>query len=175
MREILTAGGQTAEIIGRPRKLVADFNRKFHGELRERLRLPELGAGALLDIGVYPVAFAYSLFGPPNKISASGTVDELGVDLAAEIRFTYSGPEVAEIEYSMLEDKGVLATIECERGRIEIDGPWFEQSTFRVIDESGKTIEAYAERDFAGRGMQFQALDMERRILAGELDSSLIR
>lgn len=169
LAEILDSG-----LIGRPTRLVVDFSRKFEGELRERLRLPELGAGALLDIGVYPVAFANMVFGAPSAISASGTLDSLGVDLAATVEFGYESGATAKFEYSMLEEKGVEATIECERGRIEIATPWFEQTTFEVFDDSGGLIETYSARDFAGRGMQFQALDLEQRLSAGLRDSELI-
>jgi predicted dehydrogenase len=169
IREIIESGS-----LGRPLRLVADFSRKFEAVLRERLRLPELGAGALLDIGVYPVAFANQFFGAPTSIAASGTIDELGVDLAATIEFGYSSGASASLEYSMLENKGVEATIEFERGRIEIATPWFEQTTFEVFGADGSLVESYSERNFAGRGMQFQALDLEARLAAGQRDSELI-
>ena len=169
LAEILESG-----TIGRPTGLVADFSRKFEGELRERLRLPELGAGALLDIGVYPMAFANRILGAPAKIVAQGTLDNLGVDLAATIELTYTNGAVAELEYSMLENQGVEATIECEGGRVEIATPWFEQTSFDVFDAHGALIETYSARAFAGRGMQFQALDMQARILAGFRDSEIM-
>ena len=37
---------------------------------KERLFDPRLGGGSLLDLGVYPVTYAYAIFGNPKSIEA---------------------------------------------------------------------------------------------------------
>lgn len=62
----LVRGGAIGEI----RTVQADFG--FAGDFAagHRLRDPDLGGGALLDLGVYPVSFAHLLLGEPDRIQA---------------------------------------------------------------------------------------------------------
>ena len=46
-----------------------------------RVSDPKKGGGAVLDIGIYPIAYAYRLFGLPNHISCKGDVHD-GVDFS---------------------------------------------------------------------------------------------
>ncbi len=52
------------------------------GDMRDRRRLveKELGGGALLDVGIYPIQFADMVFGPdkPERIVATGTLLDSG-------------------------------------------------------------------------------------------------
>lgn len=59
----------------------------IHGDLsypmgtsKERLMKKELGGGALLDLGVYPITLLHYLLGKPDSIVASSTMAETGVD-----------------------------------------------------------------------------------------------
>lgn len=64
---------------------------KWHipGNYAPRVTDPFRAGGALLDIGVYPVTYAYRLFGKPQKVECEGTVKN-GIDLSEEIKFIYS-------------------------------------------------------------------------------------
>ncbi len=42
---------------------------------------PALGAGALLDMGIYPLTFARLMLGPSDRLAAVGDLDENGIDL----------------------------------------------------------------------------------------------
>lgn len=55
----------------------------------DRLFDPKRGGGALMDIGIYPVTYLYRLFGTPETITCTGTVDG-GIDLEEEIAMTFS-------------------------------------------------------------------------------------
>lgn len=55
-----------------------------------RLFDPAQGGGALLDVGVYPVAYLCRLFGRPSAVRCRGTV-ERGVDWEEEIELTFPG------------------------------------------------------------------------------------
>lgn len=53
---------------------------------------PELGGGALLDVGFYPLSAAVALFGPPSAVAAVGSrSDAFGVDLSGSALLSYGG------------------------------------------------------------------------------------
>src|SRR5207248_244227 len=63
MAEMLRAG-----VIGEPRLVTADFSVSFAADPEHRLRNPDLGGGALLDLGVYPLAFSRLILGAPSAV-----------------------------------------------------------------------------------------------------------
>jgi predicted dehydrogenase len=68
---IQTACGLIADgAIGEVTAVHADFGLSGPFDTTHRLRARELGGGALLDLGVYPVTFAQLVLGPPAEIRA---------------------------------------------------------------------------------------------------------
>ena len=65
VRRIL-AEGTIGEIVA----LSADHGQWFAPDPEHRIFAPELGGGALLDLGVYPVSFASMVLGRPERILA---------------------------------------------------------------------------------------------------------
>ena len=70
-----------------------------------RVTDPKRAGGALLDIGVYPITYAYRLFGKPNTVDAIGWIDN-GIDTSDEIVFHYDGFDV-HISISIKDWKGL--------------------------------------------------------------------
>ena len=56
--------------LGRVVTVMADHGQWFAYDPSSRLFAPELGGGALLDLGVYPVSFASMVLGEPTRIEA---------------------------------------------------------------------------------------------------------
>ena len=65
LREIIAAG-----TLGDVRTVIVDHNQKLSQDPTHRLQDPALGGGALLDLGIYPVSFAWDIFGAPTSIHA---------------------------------------------------------------------------------------------------------
>ncbi len=57
-----------------------------------RVRMPETAGGALLDIGIYPVTYCYMLFGMPQTIRCTGTLQD-GIDVSETVTLGYDGFE----------------------------------------------------------------------------------
>ncbi|MET0853599.1 MAG: Gfo/Idh/MocA family oxidoreductase [Microterricola sp.] len=162
IREILAAG-----TIGTVRSLIADHTQKLSEDPQHRLNSLELGGGALLDLGIYPVSFASSLFGTPASIQASATFKATGADAQVATLFHYESGAIAST-LSASDTKGPnRATILGTDGRIEIDGVWYSPTSFRVLDSVGAVIEHYVS-EVNGRGMHYQAQAIEGLIAAGE-------
>src|SRR5918994_8019732 len=69
--------------IGEIRSISADLGFRAQRDVADRVWNPTLGGGALLDVGIYPVAFAQMLLGSPETVAAHGTLTAEGVDAEA--------------------------------------------------------------------------------------------
>lgn len=107
--------------IGAPRYLQATFGLAIAG--KERVIRPELGGGALLDLGIYPLNFAAMHFGLPEDdgcVSSSATLTASGVDDQSTITLTYSDGRMASLSTSITAAMGAYGRISGTLGTIEI-------------------------------------------------------
>lgn len=81
---------------------------------------PEFSNGSVMDIGIYCVYPAITLFGEPNEIKSSGYMLESGVDGEGSILLTYDEMD-AVIMYSKITNSYVPSEIQGENGSIIID------------------------------------------------------
>ena len=68
IRELIAEGA-----LGDVRTLIVDHTQKLPDDPAHRINALELGGGALLDLGIYPVSFAWDLFGAPLTIQSTAT------------------------------------------------------------------------------------------------------
>jgi predicted dehydrogenase len=169
IREILAAG-----TLGEVRSLLADHTQDLPDDPTHRLNSLELGGGALLDLGVYPVNFAHAIFGAPDTILASASFKATGADAQVATIFRYPGGQIATT-FSASDTRGpTAASIIGTHGRIDIDGVWYGPTSFRVLDNTGAVLEAFAPAEFTGRGMQFEAAEVETLIRADKISSDIM-
>jgi len=69
--------------------VTADHGQWFDEDPEFRLFAPELGGGALLDLGIYPVSFASMVLGTPRRIVAMSDPAATGVDAQTSMLFGY--------------------------------------------------------------------------------------
>src|SRR4051794_41162645 len=86
VREVL-AEGQLGEIT----TVIADHGQWFAERRDSRLFAPELGGGALLDLGIYPVSLASMVLGTPDRIASIVDPAFTGVDAQTSMLFGYEG------------------------------------------------------------------------------------
>jgi predicted dehydrogenase len=158
IREIIASG-----TLGDVRTLIADHNQDLPKDPLHRLNNPALGGGALLDLGIYPVSFAFDIFGAPTVVKALAAKTVTGVDRQTAILLGFDDGRQAVL-HSALDTKGPnTASILGTEGRIEVDAVWYSPTTFTVFDAEGEVIERF-DTVVTHRGMQFQAWEFERRI-----------
>ncbi|MFB2555213.1 Gfo/Idh/MocA family protein [Herbiconiux liangxiaofengii] len=168
LREIIAAG-----TIGDVRTVLADHNQKLPADPAHRIKNPALGGGALLDLAIYPVSFAIDVLGVPTRVLASATLGDTGVDQQTAIIFEHEGGRQS-VTHSAIDAAGpVTAAVIGTEARIELDRTWYEPTSFTVTSASGEVLERF-EQPVASRGMQYQALEFERMLAAGELESPLL-
>ncbi|MFP4644436.1 MAG: Gfo/Idh/MocA family protein, partial [Spirochaetales bacterium] len=166
--ELIRAGA-----IGEPRVLFADHNQYIPYEKAPRVHEPELGGGSVLDLGIYPYSFASRIFGKPKTITARATLSPLGVDELTSTIFEYDSGAQAVSQIGFLTPGPNTASVIGTDGRIDIDRVWYTQTGFTHYDRGGKLIERYEEK-IDGRGMQYQALEVERCIREGIPESPIM-
>ena len=116
LREIVAAG-----TIGDIRSMSADHTQLLPNDPAHRLNALELGGGALLDLGIYPISFASQLFGTPQSVQAVGTFKETGADAQVATMFRYAGGQIATT-YSASTTRGPnVAVVLGTEGRIELE------------------------------------------------------
>ncbi len=168
VRELLASGA-----LGEVRAVLADHDQKLPVNPEHRLQNPALGGGALLDLGIYPVSFAWDVFGAPSSVHAISSPTATGVDRQTAIIFGYPGGEQAVL-HTQLDARGPsTAAIIGTEARIQIDPVWYTPTSFSLIDPSDAVIERF-EHEVPGRGMQFQAFELERLVAAGTVAGEVL-
>jgi predicted dehydrogenase len=168
MREILAAG-----TLGTVYSVVADHTRDLPRDPKHRLNDLALGGGALLDLGIYPISLAFDVLGKPTEIMAMARFKETGAD--AEIATIFRHADGAMSTSISTSDNGgpnvgmVLGT----KARIEFATPTYGPTSFRVIDAEENVLETF-HADVPGRGMQFQAEELERLVAEGKLAGEIL-
>jgi predicted dehydrogenase len=133
VREVIRSGA-----IGDVRFVEASMGFNFPRTDTSRLWDPELGGGALLDVGIYPLAFAHLVLGAPQTIAATGAMEPNGVDLRCTVHLGYAAERSASVSTSMTEVIMPFAVIGGTAGSIVMDPPFF----------SGGAIHTYAGPSF---------------------------
>lgn len=160
-------------VLGDIRALHAEHAQSLPTEEEHRINNPHLGGGALLDLGIYPISFAWDILGRPSTLQAKATFKPSGVDASVATIFSYESGAIATT-FSSSEVRGAnTASIQGTKARMEIDTTWYEPTTVRVINTDGDLVSEYSS-EVTGRGMQYQAQEFERLLAAGERSSELL-
>lgn len=123
MRKMIADG-----YIGDVRFVRANFSfRRPPDRLEGRLTDPNLGGGAILDVGVYTINLATMLFGGrrPVKIYAQGHTLPNGVDDLATMTLTYSRGEIAQLTCSISHDMSCDAVVCGTKGELRLPHPFW--------------------------------------------------
>lgn len=127
-----------------------------------RVADPKRAGGALLDITIYPVTYAYRLFGFPETIQSTGVVKN-GIDLSEEITMTFPGGTVCHVSGSIMDYKGLEAmTLSGTQGKIRV---WFYHMANRVTLTKG----FFRKKHFRGSGKIFSDYLPEFDTVASEI------
>lgn len=121
-----------SEEFGRPEHMLATFA----VDNRAITRLWERGTGGITyDMGIYPIALAYQVFGKPSSISATGRLTEDGLDEGSLVRLEYDSGAVATLVISGVASLPCQATISGEKMALTLDHPFFVPTTLRLSDK----------------------------------------
>lgn len=127
MRAIIASGeiGQVTHI-----RAAFGFNAPF--DAASRLYAYDLGGGAILDVGGYPMSLARLVagaargrpFDDPVALRGAGFTGQTGVDEIAHAILTFDGGVVAELAVAVARNMDNSATITGDKGSIVLADPW---------------------------------------------------
>ncbi|WP_426122288.1 Gfo/Idh/MocA family protein [Pararhizobium sp. PWRC1-1] len=193
MRELLardTIGTITAVHAELAYTKAVDGNSRFFSQA--------LGGGALLDLGVYPIALTLALFGFPRKVTGQWQEASTGVDMSATISLGYDGFK-ASLSCGFDRIGSNRFIIEGKTGCLVIDGPFLRANRIvltrnrmahhlalppgssrlsrafgkiaRALPLPGLTVHKYG---FPGDGLQFEIEAASTAILEGRREETRI-
>ncbi len=137
----------------------------------KRLTDPNYAGGALLDLGIYPISFAFMVLGKPEKITAKGVIEN-GVDLQSSAIFEYSGGRQAVINTVMNAKSPTTASINGTRARLELSTSFYRPTDMRLIYDDGRIVEF--KNEYRGHGLREQAIYFEKMLISGKKESPLL-
>lgn len=164
----LVSEGALGEIVS----VSADHGQWFPLDPASRLFAPELGGGALLDLGVYTVSFASMLLGAPHRIVSLITPAFTGVDGETSMVFRYAGGAQAILSCTCLAQTPCRAAIAGTDARIEIDAKFYAPTTFTLIPRSGEPVRF--DEPHEGHGLRHQADEVARCLREGLGESPMM-
>lgn len=134
-----------------------------------RLLNPQLGGGALLDIGLYPVFDVLWFLGNPLGITTSAEIASTGVDQSISARFEYPDGVSASIFASFFAASGAGTDIFCEKGTLRLRrssavDQWLE------IDIPGEEVKCLTW-DNSECGLKLEAMEVMNCLDSGRLES----
>jgi predicted dehydrogenase len=158
--------------IGELALLQSDFGFVMDRNPQGRLYNPALAGGALLDLGIYPLAMAaYYIDAAPEQMHASGTLTSTGVDETVAILLQYKNC-AASLCTSLISRLCNATRIYGEAGYIEIPLFW-KAGSASLYDKEGNLLEAYVDGR-SSHGFIYEMQHANDRILAGETESDVM-
>jgi predicted dehydrogenase len=158
--------------IGEVTSVHADFGVAGPFEPTHRMRAPELGGGALLDLGVYPISFAHLILGEPDHVRAWAKIGPEGTDENTGIIFGYDSGALAALTSGMLGQTALGATVTGTKGRIVLDPPFFRPDQFTLHRDGAEPEVVEVPR--TGLGYLHEAMEVQRCLRAGLTESPLV-
>jgi predicted dehydrogenase len=158
--------------IGDLQMLVADLGFWADFDPLHRVFNPQLGGGALLDLGVYSISLAWMIFGSPSRITSMAQLGETGVDEQAAIILGYDEGQLAILYTSIRTDTPAEAILMGTKGQIRIHPPMFRPTklTLSLTGQEDSLIEMPLE----GNGYNYQAAEVMRCLQMGKLESDIM-
>lgn len=169
----LVADGLIGEVVG----VHASFGFPFPDRRDHRLLAPELGGGALLDLGIYSVNTAVQLLGPPTSVSAQATKGPTGVDVNTAVVLGFPSGAVATATCSLVGFDPSTATVVGTRGHIALGSPQHcpDHLVVTTVDLDARKVDTERlDLSDGGDGLRHQVHEVHDCLRRGALQSEVM-
>lgn len=159
-------------IIGELRMITADLGFNFPFDPQSRLFNPQLGGGALLDLGVYPISLSHYLLGKPQSIVSQAILGTSGVDEQSGIVFKYENGIIANIYTSVRSTTPSQAILTGSEGSLILKAPLYCPTGIALKFQNGKSKHFSAA--LKGGGFNYEISEANRCLNEGKLQSEIM-
>lgn len=159
--------------IGTVKMVQAEFCNVVPYDANSRLFRPDLGGGALLDLGVYPLTLIEAfLDGDAVQIQSTAYIGKSDVDFDMAAIVTY--PNGVGIMSATFDIAGKnAATIIGTKGRIELP-PWFLSTCEALLYDEDNQLQEHALIPNRCNGYEYEVEEVHRCLREGLLESTLV-
>jgi len=158
-------------LIGEVRMFQGDFGISRQLDPKGLKLNSELGGGALLDIGIYPVSICHFLFDDvPNKVNSIAYIGETGVDVQTTVNLGFEDGRVATFCCSLNSHASGIGQIMGTKGRIILPEYWKCENAVLCCD--GKEEEVCIPHKC--NGYEFEIQEVMNCIKSGNLESDIM-
>ena len=144
--------------------------RRFNPD--DRLFAPDLGGGAVLDLGVYIVSFAQMLLGDPSDVTVRGSTYPNGIDASASFLLDHPSGATATLMCSLIAEGPGRMVVVGTKGWAEVH-PRFHHPTRFTVHRPG-----VLDRDFdlspMGRGYTHEIIEVNNCLANGLRESPVM-
>jgi predicted dehydrogenase len=167
VRRIIASGE-----IGTVSQVHADFGIPATTEPGHRVNNRELGGGALLDLGIYPLSIACVLLGKVTSVQAQAIMGETGVDLSTAFTMKHEGGTLSVCSCSIRARSACELIVSGTKGSVRMHRMFHmaTQLTVELQDGSSRTIAA----PWLGNGYTHEAIEAGRCLREGLTEHPLM-
>lgn len=159
---------------GTPRQLHADLGFVVPRSGSARVWDPALGAGALLDLGVYPLTFARMMLGPYAEVVATGDLAESGIDLDVGVAGRHESGAVSVLTASMTSTSPRTASIATDEGHLELPRNFHHPPYVVWTPTDGEPQRIESPEPVLGTGLGNEAAHVQDCLRDGLSESPLV-
>jgi predicted dehydrogenase len=164
--------------IGEVRLVDADLGFRRAFDPAHRLFAAELGGGALLDVGIYPLQLVSMVLGAPDRVMGVADLGATGVDEQAAAVLHHPGGAIATVRAAVRTNLTSRARIVGSDGWVGVPAPMHGPKHLLVAGRgaggAGGAGGGEAERvevGYEGEGLRFEADEVRRCLAAGLTES----
>ena len=158
--------------IGEVRMLQADFGFRAPFDPSSRLFNLDLAGGALLDIGIYPLAFAMLLLGEPEEITGVAHKATTGVDEQSAYLLRHAKGQISVLASALRTQTSMSASVYGTHGHIHLPKQFWRAKEM-IVQRRTKAAEP-VHLPYDGNGYQFEAQEVVDCLLAGKTESNIM-
>jgi predicted dehydrogenase len=159
--------------IGELRVITADLGFPARYDPDGRLWSPQLGGGALLDVGVYPLAFARAFLpSAPRLVGTVGSLAPTGVDADATLLLDADGVQV-RLSCSLVARLPSTGSVVGTTGEVRFGAPLHTAPRRTLVRPDG-TVASDVERDPDVPGFGYEIAEVHACIREGRTESALL-
>ena len=164
VRRIIDAG-----LLGVVSQVHADFGFAATRDPEHRVNKRELGGGALLDLGIYPLSIAHALLGPVASLQAQAVLGDGAVDLSTGWSMKHASGAMSICSCSLRARTPCELTVSGTLGSVRMDAMFHLAKTVTLTTGAG--VKRVIDTPYLGNGYVHQAIEAGRCLRAGLTES----